>query len=133
MTAYSVKNRSSRVWTGFLRHDWDGRLTVVRPEAEQWVVNGYGSRIARIDHFLLGKVAGRIEYAVIDGTDSPVLTAAHYPVPWELLRHEETLGGFVMSDAEERLINAPSYPIDQEPDLSYMRCVCLHNHYGLFF
>lgn len=133
MNAYSFKRASSRSWTGFLQHDWDTRLMPVRAENDLWVVRPNGVRIARVDHFLLGKTGGRIEYVVLDGSNSAELDSAYYPVPWELLRHDESMGAFLLEMTEDLLKMGPSYPINEKPDLSYMRCVRLHNHYGLFF
>lgn len=133
MTAYHSKHGSPRQWTGFLQHDWDRRLMPVSTEEEAWIVRPDGARIARIDHFLLGKTGGRVEYAVIDGTASAELDSAFYPLPWEMLRHDESLNAFLLNIPEERLLTGPSYTADQGPDFSYLRCVRLHNHYGLSF
>jgi len=133
MNAFSAKPARSRTWTGFLQHDWDSRLMTVRPDIGTWVLRKNGARLGRIDHFLLGKVGGRIEYAVIDGSGSDMLKTALYPVPWEMLRMDEGHAGFMLEGPEDLLINGPSYPCGEDPDLSYMRCVRLHNHYGLFF
>ncbi|MCQ4158443.1 PRC-barrel domain-containing protein [Roseomonas sp. GC11] len=75
-----------------------------------------GNRLGRIETLMLDKVAGTVEYAVLSFGGFLGLGSSHYPLPWNRLRYDTGLGGYVVDVTETQLATAPSFsqegPVD---------------------
>ena len=84
------------------------------------VYNLAGERLGTIRNFMVDKVSGRAEFAVMDfgglfglGTDS-------YPVPWSMLNYSRDKGGYMVDIDKSRLESAPRYgEVTPEYDRDY--------------
>lgn len=66
------------------------------------------ARIGSIDDLMIGKHAGRVEYAVLNFGGFLGLGAKHYALPWRMLSYEPRLEGFMVRNiTRERLEAAP--------------------------
>ena len=63
--------------------------------------------IGRIEDVMLDKPTGRVVYAVLSFGGFMGLGSKHYPLPWEMLRYDTRLGGYVVKLDKERLERAP--------------------------
>lgn len=66
-----------------------------------------GEHIGRIEDVMLDKPTGRVAYAVLSFGGFLGLGSKHYPLPWEMLRYDSSLGGYVVKLNKARLDRAP--------------------------
>ena len=58
---------------------------------------------------MIDKVSGRIAYAVVGFGGFLGIGNRHYPLPWEKLKYDTNMGGFVVNLDKRTLEGAPSY------------------------
>ena len=58
---------------------------------------------------MIDKVSGRIAYAVVGFGGFLGIGNRHYPLPWEKLKYDTNMGGFVVDLDKRTLEGAPSY------------------------
>ncbi len=63
--------------------------------------------IGSIEDVMLDKPTGRVAYAVMSFGGFMGMGSKHYPLPWEMLRYDTTLGGYVVKLDKARLERAP--------------------------
>lgn len=63
--------------------------------------------IGSIEDVMLDKSTGRVAYAVLSFGGFLGMGSKHYPLPWEMLRYDTRLGGYVVKLDKERLERAP--------------------------
>ena len=63
--------------------------------------------IGSIEDVMLDKQTGRVSYAVLSFGGFLGLGSKHYPLPWEMLRYDTSLGGYVVKLDKARLERAP--------------------------
>jgi len=81
--------------------------------------NVYGQdqeHIGIIEDVMLDKRAGRVAYAVLSFGGFMGFGSKHYPLPWDLLRYEPALSGYVVRLTRERLEGAPALSDDRPGD-----------------
>jgi hypothetical protein len=64
-------------------------------------------KIGSIDHLMIDKRSGTVAYAVMSFGGFLGLGEDHYPIPWQQLRYDESLDGFITDLDEERIKAAP--------------------------
>ncbi|MGE0223896.1 MAG: PRC-barrel domain-containing protein, partial [Acetobacteraceae bacterium] len=90
-----------------------------------------GNKLGSVDDIMLDKRGGRVRYAVLSFGGFLGIGDRHYPLPWEKLHYDTSLGGYVVDIDREALENAPSYSTDEAPqwnDPAWSRRV--YEHYG---
>ncbi|MEA1012972.1 PRC-barrel domain-containing protein [Sphingosinicella sp. LY1275] len=87
------------------------------------VVNPAGERLGRIESFMVDKYSGRVAYAVLSFGGHMGFGRSLFPLPWDVLTYEETLGGYVLALTREELEAAPRFKASDEPEFSgeYLR------------
>jgi len=73
------------------------------------VYNPAGDRLGTIQNFMVDKVSGRAEFAVMQFGGLFGLGADYYPIPWSLLTFDPERGGYVVDLDKTRLDQAPHY------------------------
>jgi len=68
-----------------------------------------GSKIGSIERVMLGKADGRIAYAVLGFGGFLGIGDDHYPLPWDQLTYDTSLGGYRVAITEKQLEGAPKY------------------------
>ena len=74
-----------------------------------------GDRLGTIYNFMVDKVNGQVEYAVLSFGGLFGMGSDYYPLPWERLTYDEELGGYQVDLVKEDLEEAPRYSAEQEP------------------
>lgn len=74
-----------------------------------------GDRLGTIYNFMVDKVNGQVEYAVLSFGGLFGLGTDYYPLPWDRLTYDEDLGGYQVDLVKEDLEEAPRYSAEQEP------------------
>ncbi|WP_428030596.1 PRC-barrel domain-containing protein [Ancylobacter sp.] len=68
-----------------------------------------GERIGGIERVMIDKLTGQTAYAVMSFGGFLGFGEDYYPLPWSLLKYDETLDGYVVDITEEQLQGAPHH------------------------
>lgn len=95
----SVKNPS----------DTRGRLIAADQVEGTSIYNRKGESLGSIEDVMIDKVSGRIAYAVAGFGGFLGIGNRHYPLPWDTLKYDTAMGGYVVDLDRGVLEGAPSY------------------------
>ncbi len=97
------------------------------------VYNRRDERLGTIHNFMVDKLSGQVEYAVMSFGGVLGLGADYYPLPWSLLSYDTDQGGYVVDLDKQVLEQAPRYTAASEPsfDADYNRGI--YDYYGLSY
>jgi sporulation protein YlmC with PRC-barrel domain len=97
------------------------------------VYNRQGDRLGSIYNFMVDKMSGKVEYAVLSFGGFLGLGQDYYPLPWSMLTYDTSQGGYVVDLDKSILQDAPHYSEDSEPthDREYSRQV--YDYYGVTY
>ena len=96
------------------------------------VYNRTGDKLGSIKNFMVGKVSGHAEYAVIEFGGILGIGHDYYPVPWDMLNYDEDKGGYVVDLTKDQLEKAPRHGAAfPEYDHNYGRSV--FDYYGMAY
>ncbi|MBU3076433.1 PRC-barrel domain-containing protein [Sphingomonas quercus] len=95
------------------------------------VYNNQGEKLGSIHNFMVDKLSGRVEYAVLSFGGLFGMGGDYYPLPWDVLTYDTGQGGYVVNLDRAVLEKAPRYTSQNEPsfDRDYGREV--HGYYGV--
>ncbi|MGE8317951.1 MAG: PRC-barrel domain-containing protein [Comamonas sp.] len=95
------------------------------------VYNPAGDKLGSIDSLMIDKLSGKVRYAVMEFGGFLGMGTDVYPLPWETLKYDPGMGGYVVSLAKEQLEQAPRYERATTPeyDEAYGRKV--NDYYGV--
>lgn len=82
------------------------------------VYNPAGEKLGSIETLMIDKLSGQVRYAVMEFGGFLGLGTERYPLPWNTLKYEPDMGGYVVSVSREQLEAAPRYERDVQPDYS---------------
>lgn len=71
-----------------------------------------GNKIGSIERVMLGKTDGRVAYAVLSFGGFLGIGDDHYPLPWDQLTYDTSLGGYRVNLTQSQLEGAPKYSGD---------------------
>lgn len=80
------------------------------------VYDANGDSVGEVEKLVLGKKSGHVAYAVLSFGGFLGIGTDYYPVPWETLRYDESVGGFRVAITEEQVEGAPRYNRDDDYD-----------------
>ena len=96
------------------------------------VYGGDGRRLGSIHNFMVDKLTGRVEYAVMAySTGFLGFGTRYYPLPWRTLSYDTRAGGYRIDLTERDLRDAPSFDRESEPRFDRDYGSRVHNYYGL--
>jgi hypothetical protein len=72
------------------------------------------NKIGSIERVMIDKTSGRVSYAVLGFGGFLGLGNDHYPLPWQSLKYDTRLGGYVTGITEKQLRGAPKYGEDAD-------------------
>src|SRR4051812_40954629 len=79
------------------------------------VYNPEGEKLGSIYNFMVDKVSGQVEYAVLQFGGFLGMGSDYYPVPWAALEYDEDQSGYVIDVDKEFLEKAPRYSASETP------------------
>jgi hypothetical protein len=82
------------------------------------VYNRNGDNIGTIDHLMIDKISGQVEYAVMSTGGFLGIGESYSPVPWDSLVYDVNMGGYVMDADKARLERAPRFTYGAQPNWS---------------
>ena len=71
-------------------------------------------KIGSIERVMIDKVSGKVSYAVLGFGGFLGIGNDHYPLPWQSLKYDTRLGGYVTGVTESQLQGAPKYGNDND-------------------
>ena len=97
------------------------------------VYNTKGEKIGHISHLMIGKLSGRVEYAVMSFGGFLGMGESYHPLPWEVLDYDTDKDGYVVDVSKEQLEKAPSYSEGQRPDYDRNYGENVYTYYGVMY
>src|SRR5512145_1634158 len=73
------------------------------------VYDAKGEHIGSIERVMIEKVSGQVAYAVLSFGGFLGIGSDYYPIPWQSLTYDTSLGGYRTNITEEQLKGAPKY------------------------
>jgi PRC-barrel domain len=89
-------------------------------------------KIGTIERVMIDKISGRVSYAVLGFGGFLGIGNDHYPLPWQSLKYDTRLGGYVTGVTESQLRGAPKFGNDNDwnwADAARNRAV--NDYYGV--
>lgn len=112
---------------GFAGSDSDGKVTrdetgdLISADKVQGtaVYDAGGERLGTIDSIMLGKVSGKVAYAVMSFGGFLGIGERYHPLPWNVLTYDEAKGGYNIAHTADDLRGAPNYSRDEVGAFDY--------------
>src|SRR5579864_5183216 len=82
------------------------------------VYNRNGDRLGTVDHTMIDKFTGQVEYAIMSCGGFLGIGESYNPVPWKSLTYDVNLGGYVLDADRTRLESAPRFQSSVRPNWS---------------
>jgi len=90
------------------------------------------NKIGSIERVMIDKQSGRVSYAVLSFGGFLGIGDDHYPLPWQSLKYDTSLGGYVTGVTESQLQGAPHYGNDNTWNWSDpTRTRAVNDYYGV--
>ena len=80
------------------------------------VYNRTGDKLGTVDHLMIDKFTGHVEYAVMSFGGFLGIGESYNPLPWRSLTYDTGLEGYVIDADRTRLERAPRYTASSQPD-----------------
>jgi len=77
------------------------------------VYNPAGDKMGHIENLSIGRVSGRVRYALMSFGGFLGIGERFHPLPWTALKYDEDKDGYVVSLTKEQLSGAPSYTAEE--------------------
>ena len=102
-------------------------------KVEGTAVYGAGdTKIGSIERVMIDKMSGKVSYAVLSFGGFLGIGDDHYPLPWQSLKYDTNLEGYITGITQKQLEGAPKYGNDNSwnwSDTSRTRAV--NDYYGV--
>jgi hypothetical protein len=90
------------------------------------------TKIGSIERVMIDKMSGKVSYAVLSFGGFLGIGDDHYPLPWQSLKYDTTLGGYRTGITETQLKDAPKYGNDNAWNWSDpARARSVNDYYGV--
>jgi hypothetical protein len=90
------------------------------------------TKIGSIERVMIDKQSGKVSYAVLSFGGFLGIGDDHYPLPWQSLKYDTSLGGYVTGVTEAQLKGAPKYGNDNAWNWSdATRTRAVNDYYGV--
>ncbi|MEO8924642.1 MAG: PRC-barrel domain-containing protein [Caldimonas sp.] len=95
------------------------------------VFNKSGDKLGSIDDLMIDRRTGQVRYAVLEFGGFLGMGTDRYPVPWNMLKYDTRMDGYVVPIDKAKLDNAPKYRDEATPvyDTEYGKRV--NSYYGV--
>jgi sporulation protein YlmC with PRC-barrel domain len=97
------------------------------------VFDADGEKLGSIYNFMVDKLSGQVEYAVLQFGGLFGLGSDYYPLPWDMLDYDTDQGGYVVDIDRDLLKDAPRYAEDAQPSYDQAYGERVYGYYGLTY
>lgn len=88
-------------------------------------------KIGSIENVMIDKVSGKVAYAVLSFGGFLGVGDEHYPLPWQTLKYDTNLEGYVTNVTKAQLEGAPKYANENDWDWAdTKRYRSVNDYYG---
>ena len=88
-------------------------------------------KIGSIERVMIDKISGKVSYAVLSFGGFLGIGDDHYPLPWQSLKYDTGLGGYLTGITLKQLEGAPKYGNDNSWDWAdESRTRAVNSYYG---
>lgn len=88
-------------------------------------------KIGSIQRVMIDKISGKVSYAVLSFGGFLGIGDDYYPLPWQSLKYDTKLGGYISGITEARLKGAPKYANENSWDWTEPgRTRAIDDYYG---
>jgi len=107
MTAHATRTTSGQTMdqSEDVTHD----LISARKVDGASVYNAKGDSLGSIHDIMINKRTGQVAYAVMSFGGFLGIGEQYHPLPWNVLKYDETKGGYSIDLSEDKLRNGPNY------------------------
>lgn len=91
-----------------------------------------GEKLGSVKNFMVGKLTGQVEYAVLQFGGLFGLGSDYYPLPWNMLDYNPAKGGYVIDLDKPQLENAPSHG-EKFPEYDHNYGRRIFDYYGMAY
>jgi hypothetical protein len=116
-----------------LERDETGNLISSRKVEGTPVYNSKGDKLGSVDHMMIGKCSGRVEYAVMSFGGFLGMGERFHPLPWDVLDYDTDRGGYVVDIDKERLERAPTFEKSSQPEWDRNFGETVYTYYGVIY
>ena len=95
------------------------------------VYNTAGDKLGSIDYLVIDKRSGQVRYAVLEFGGFLGMGADRYPLPWQVLKYDTNLDGYVVPLDRARLEGAPRFEFEERPDYDDTYGRGVYSYYGV--
>lgn len=96
------------------------------------VYNRVGEKLGAVKNFMVGKLTGQAEYAVLQFGGLFGVGNEYYPLPWNMLDYDPEKGGYVVDLDKSKVVTAPKHGEEfPEYDHNYGRRI--FDYYGMAY
>jgi len=95
------------------------------------VYNQSGDKLGSIDDLMIDKMSGQVRYAVLEFGGFLGMGTDRYPLPWNVLKYDTTLDGYVVPLDKAKLEGAPRYAQSDAPAYTPEYDKDLSSYYGV--
>jgi hypothetical protein len=89
-------------------------------------------KIGSIERVMIDKVSGKVSYAVLSFGGLLGIGDEHYPLPWQSLKYDTNLGGYITGITLKQLEGAPRYGNDNVWNWADVaRAQLVNDYYGV--
>ncbi|MFA7439389.1 MAG: PRC-barrel domain-containing protein [Sphingomonadaceae bacterium] len=97
------------------------------------VYNPAGEKLGSVHNFMVNKISGKVEYAVMSFGGFLGIGESYHPLPWDVLTYDTTQNGYVVDLDKETLEKGPTYKRGSEPQYTRSYASTIHGYYGVPF
>ena len=97
------------------------------------VYNRQSERLGTVHNFMVDKLSGQVEYAVMSFGGFLGLGESYHPLPWKVLSYDTSQNGYVVDLDKAMLEKAPSYPADSDQNYDRAYGQQVNAYYGVPF
>jgi hypothetical protein len=69
-----------------------------------------GEKVGYIERIMIDKISGKVSYAVLSFGGLLGIGDDHYPLPWQTLKYDTNLGGYVTASPRTSFAAPPNTP-----------------------
>jgi sporulation protein YlmC with PRC-barrel domain len=92
-----------------------GRMIAASRVNGTTVYDPNGNKIGSIDDLMIDKLSGNTKYAIMSFGGFLGIGDKYHPLPWNTLKYDPGLGGYVVNVSREQLENGPAYAATDLP------------------
>jgi len=95
------------------------------------VYNSAGDKLGSIDDLMIDKISGQVRYAVLEFGGFLGMGTDRYPLPWNVLKYDTSMDGYVVPLDKAKLEAAPRYAESDVPVYTTDYGKRVNNYYGV--